>query len=554
MKATTIRPTIGLALLLGVCTPATAQEGSTGEKQSGEYEKVLSSVKADLDLELEKLGQLEKNITEERTKISDQLSWYEDQLAKLQAEERELLGEADDIAPDIVRLGKEIESFQKDSTYLSTLFADYRQKFDASLLQAERTLYQEPVEAARLALTNGKLTSAEKLAIQVAMIEASLSRLEETLGGHRFPGQAVDEKGEVQDGQFLVVGPAALFRSTAGDRVGIARLLLGSNKTNVVPLPGEALSQAADQAVSSGAGLLPFDPSGGMALKIAAQEETFLEHVQKGGPVMIPIGIMAALGLLVAIFKWLGMSLVPMPSKKKIRSLLDAVSNRDHEAARTRARGIRGPMGRMLTAGADHLGEPRELVEEVMYEQMLTTRLKLQRFLPFIAICAASAPLLGLLGTVTGIINTFNQIEVAGASDVKNLSGGISEALITTKFGLIVAIPSLLLHAFLSRKARGLTNKLEMAAISFVNHVGVLQPERSIPRGDLAVDPSSESDQRLVKAQVSEILREMLGPLLEGNGYMLPQPQVASASGGNNRGKPQPVSRDPQAESEVAHT
>jgi cytochrome bd-type quinol oxidase subunit 1 len=106
-----------------------------------------------------------------------------------------------------------------------------------------------------------------------------------------------------------------------------------------------------------------------------------------------------------------------------------------------------------------------------MYEVMLTRRLKLERMLPFISICAASAPLLGLLGTVTGIINTFKLITVFGSGDVKTLSGGISEALITTECGLIVAIPSLLLHAFLSRKARGIISSMETASVAFVNQV-----------------------------------------------------------------------------------
>ena len=126
----------------------------------------------------------------------------------------------------------------------------------------------------------------------------------------------------------------------------------------------------------------------------------------------------------------------------------------------------------MLTKGVSIIDEPRELVEETMYETVLTTRLKLQGFLPFIAICAASAPLLGLLGTVTGIINTFKMITVFGSGDVKSLSGGISEALITTKFGLIVAIPSLLLHAFLSRKAKRIVDQMEKTAVSFTNELG----------------------------------------------------------------------------------
>ncbi|MCA9446607.1 MAG: MotA/TolQ/ExbB proton channel family protein, partial [Candidatus Omnitrophica bacterium] len=113
----------------------------------------------------------------------------------------------------------------------------------------------------------------------------------------------------------------------------------------------------------------------------------------------------------------------------------------------------------------------RELIEEVMYEKVLSARLKLDKYLAFIAISAASAPLLGLLGTVTGIINTFKLITVFGSGDVKTLSGGISEALITTEFGLIVAIPSLLLHALLSRKSSSIVSEMEKSAVALINQV-----------------------------------------------------------------------------------
>jgi hypothetical protein len=138
----------------------------------------------------------------------------------------------------------------------------------------------------------------------------------------------------------------------------------------------------------------------------------------------------------------------------------------------------------MLSVGVEHIREPRELVEEVMYEKILTTKLQLQRWLPFVAISASSAPLLGLLGTVTGIINTFKMITVLGSGDVKALSGGISEALITTEWGLIVAIPSLLLHAFLSRKARGMIDQMEKAAISLINQIAKTPYYRAPSRND----------------------------------------------------------------------
>jgi biopolymer transport protein ExbB len=299
----------------------------------------------------------------------------------------------------------------------------------------------------------------------------SLDRLYDALGGVRFEGAAVDTGGMVRKGTFLLVGPAAIFASADGRHVGTVEQRLGSLEPTVVPFGRPEDTLAASDLIVNGQGEFPLDPTMGSAHKIEATQESLLEHIQKGGVVMIPIFAMAGAALLVALVKWLGLAFVRKPSKKKIRLLLEAVSKHDDAVIEKQVRAIKGPTGRMLAAGVEHMREPRELVEEVMYETVLTTRLRLERFLPFIAICAASAPLLGLLGTVTGIINTFKLITVFGSGDVKTLSGGISEALITTEYGLIVAIPSLLIHAFLSRKVRGIVSQMETAAVGFVNQI-----------------------------------------------------------------------------------
>ncbi|MDB4796762.1 MotA/TolQ/ExbB proton channel family protein, partial [bacterium] len=127
------------------------------------------------------------------------------------------------------------------------------------------------------------------------------------------------------------------------------------------------------------------------------------------------------------------------------------------------------PSSALLLVGIDHAEESIELVEEVLYESMLSVQPKLERFLNVIAVTAATAPLLGLLGTVTGIIKTFKLMQVFGAGDPKPLMAGISEALITTELGLILAIPSLLLHALLSRKVAAVLSRLEKLSVAFVN-------------------------------------------------------------------------------------
>jgi len=372
------------------------------------------------------------------------------------------------------------------------------------------------LEQAKLALENTSLDQEAVYAAQAQLLMMSVDRLHDVLGGTRFAGSAVDSGGLVQNGTFVLVGPSALFQAEDGATVGTAEQRLGSLEPAWIEFANPEDALAAAGVVQSGAGAFPLDPTLGNAHKIAATDETFLEHVQKGGPVMVPIFAMAGIALLITLYKWLTLTLLPKPSRKKIDALLKDLELQDQEAAAAKARAMNGPFGEMLAAGVAHVREPKELIEEVMYETVLKTRLALQRLLPFVAICAAAAPLLGLLGTVTGIIKTFKMITVFGSGDVKSLSRGISEALITTKFGLIVAIPSLLLHAFLSRKAHGVIGRMESTAISFLNQVGrspfpgTRQPVSLIP----SVFPPDglAPDKDVVRTQVQEVLGEMLTP------------------------------------------
>ena len=120
--------------------------------------------------------------------------------------------------------------------------------------------------------------------------------------------------------------------------------------------------------------------------------------------------------------------------------------------------------------------------------------------------------LIGPLGTVVGIIETFRMIMLLGTGDVQTLSDGIYQALITTQVGLVVAIPALLLHAFLSRQARGVTDRMVQAALSFVNTVAVANPKTS-RSGSTLPDPLGATDSE--RNETREALVELLGPLLD---------------------------------------
>lgn len=192
---------------------------------------------------------------------------------------------------------------------------------------------------------------------------------------------------------------------------------------------------------------------------------------------MIPILMLAIGAMLVAIWKWVEMLRMKAAGVAEVQQVVAQVNRGDKEGATALANKIKGPVGSMLQVGIRHADRSKELLEELLYEQVVQERPKLERRLPFIQLAAAIAPLLGLLGTVTGMIHTFKMIIVFGTGDAKTLSTGISEALITTEFGLVIAVGALLIHAFLTRQVKAVMASMEHIAISFVNGLSIGKEE-----------------------------------------------------------------------------
>lgn len=442
------------------------------DESATSFDQATETVRKQLEESLDELAQLRKAIVEEKIPLSQKLNDLETGLVNVRLDYQKTSRLLDSRTLDLSNLRSEIKSRQEESTYLSNLLGEYIRNFESRLHISEIQRYRQSLEKARLATENSSLGEQEIFGAQIELLNVAVDRLHEALGGVSFKGTAVDSAGVVKSGTFILIGPAAIFQSNDKQIIGTVEQRLGSLEPTIVTLTSVLDAEAAAGIVSDHKGLFPLDPTLGNAHKIEQTKETLFEHIQKGGPVMYPIFALAGAALLVSVFKWMSMLTIRTPSQKRIGTLLNEIAGHNEQAALKKARDIGGPVGTMLMAGVEHLKEPRELIEEVMYEKILAVRLKLERFLPFIAISASSAPLLGLLGTVTGIINTFKLITVFGSGDVKTLSGGISEALITTEYGLIVAIPSLLIHAFLSRKARAVVNQMEKAAVALVNQIG----------------------------------------------------------------------------------
>ncbi len=447
-----------LALGLLSCTSAAAQS----------FASAVASADEDLKKTVAELSEVTQQITREKLPLSQKLLTIEDvvRAKRGEAQQAQRLQSNKSVNLDLVRT--RVDRRAKEVSYIASLLADYAVAFKSRIHIAEDHLYQEAVTNATQAAEDADLSQAQKLEQQLKIIQVGLDRLERVLGGDTFEGRALAPNGNLEPGKFALVGPVAVFAGADGALTGVVDIQPNS-RAPVVREIDSAFATAIKALASSGTGDLPVDTTLGNAIKIAATRETWAEHIQKGGPVMIPILALATLAALIGVVKWIQLTGIRKARIDDLQAILEALRQGDKPGATKRAKSIRGPAGDLLAAAVEHSHEDKALIEEVLYERMLTNKPKLERLMPFIALTAATAPLLGLLGTVTGMINTFRMITVFGTGDPKLLSAGISEALITTEYGLIVAIPCLLLHALLARKSKGVLASMEQTTVGFLN-------------------------------------------------------------------------------------
>lgn len=433
-------------------------------------EQAQSSAKADLDDALARFSDLQNTIRDEKIPLSRELNALNAELREKRREAASSQRTRDNSTVDLNDLQRRVDQRQEQLDYIANLVADFGERFQRDISLAEVQVYQDPIdqftEVSERVIQDEKLSKAIRLVDQVFILNTAVDRFEAIVGGQQFTGEAVMEDGSVEKGQYLVLGPTVYFASAASEQVGVA--LRGALLPPVIGLGSQWDPMVRDAILNNGT-VIPIDPSLGSALAIAAQEESVIEHIKKGGIWIWPILFFALLATLTAIFKFFEIYSVKMPRPGALHDILKALNDGDRAKAMELAQAVPGPSRAMLVDAVEHSEESKELIEEVMYERMLEVQPKLERMLPFIAVTAATAPLMGLLGTVTGMINTFKLITIFGTGDAKQLSSGISEALVTTEFGLIVAIPALISHALLNRKAQGVMATMERMAVAFVN-------------------------------------------------------------------------------------
>lgn len=295
-------------------------------------------------------------------------------------------------------------------------------------------------------------------------------RLGETIG--YSPGRSGEPGGDLS--QLLTLGRvAAVSLSGDGTESGV---LLRKQRTYVWEnqLGDDSAAQIREvfQKIRAGeTGLVgvPLDITLGRRSRSTDKSKGVAAFFIKGGPIMVPLLLIG-----VAAFVMIGIRFtVIRRSEIDSDALFERVSELYAGGDRVKADEFLGeqpgPVARMLRAGLHQYSRGKEAVEEAMDNSVAVDLPRLEKYLSAISVLGSISPLLGLLGTVSGMINTFDVITRFGSGDPKLLSGGISEALITTEVGLAIAIPVLILHNHLTNRIARIAADLEKCRIQMLN-------------------------------------------------------------------------------------
>lgn len=205
------------------------------------------------------------------------------------------------------------------------------------------------------------------------------------------------------------------------------------------------------------------------------KETTWQEDLQaffkKGGIVMYPLMLTAIFALLLSLERFLVLMIRGRLSKKFMKKIDAMVSEKKYDEAAQLCFKKNTSLSMVMFVVLNKASETREVAEKSLQEMLLWEQPRLERRMGLLAAMGSIAPLLGLLGTVTGIITLFTVITEVGTNDARVLAGGISEALVTTETGLVIAIPVMILHGLLSEKIEKLTSELYARSTSLLNKI-----------------------------------------------------------------------------------
>ncbi len=363
--------------------------------------------------------------------LETQFATNEDELNALRNERERALGDLKELFGSIQQLAGEAQA-GFETSIITAQFPDRVDKFSDI--------------SKKISQSNNLLTSAEIESVWKEIFNEMAQQGKVS----NFTTSVATASGEQEERQVTRVGPFNLVSDGK---------FLNYVAGGVAELPrqpdGRYLSQASDLVGASGGDVeFSVDPTKGQLLGAAVESPSIMERVDQGGTVGYIILGVGAFAALIAIWK--------------IITLMGVASAVNKQAANPGSPSDKNPLGRVLKVAAENPNADTEAIELKLSEAIMKETPKLTSWLMFLKIVSVVAPLAGLLGTVLGMIETFQSITLFGAGDPKLMAGGISQALVTTVCGLVVAIPIVLLHTAAASKAKRVEEILEEQSAGMV--------------------------------------------------------------------------------------
>ncbi|WP_281556250.1 MotA/TolQ/ExbB proton channel family protein [Thalassomonas sp. RHCl1] len=386
-----------------------------------QQDQLLTSAKNTRDQQIALSSRLEQDFQNNEIKLANQ----SDALNKRMGELKELFGVLQQVA------------------------GDTKSKFQTSVVSAQipgRDVFMD--ELAKSMGSSSKLASIE----EIERLWFELQR-EMTESGKvaKFTTEIVLANGERKQSEVTRVGGFNLLSQ--------GKYLEYINETGsiaeLIRQPSDRYLATAEQVTLAPAAITPFalDPTGGSILGLLVQAPDTQERVEQGGPVGYVILAIGLVGLLIALERFITLFIVGSKVSRQLKEKTASDNN---------------PLGRVMLVKTQNPDIDTETLELKLSESILREVPKLSSRLTLIKIISVVAPLIGLLGTVTGMINTFQAITLFGTGDPKLMAGGISQALVTTVLGLVVAIPMVFLFTLLHTRSRNIINILQQQSAGII--------------------------------------------------------------------------------------
>ena len=436
---------------------ALVQQKKLEEKAKAEREKAreeAEKLRAEILNNRKLLEQRIRSLRQDNQKLRASVTSLENDLKRLEREEEQVTKQLREAGRDMQELSGIIKNSARD------LLSFVHKNMQSGLFRHDTSFLKRLSDTARFPGMDDVR----------GMAELYKAQAEETGGVVLKNGNIIDRSGKDIEARVLLVGPFTAAYRLDGETGLLSWSETGQKLFALSKPPPSWIASSLASYMDGESEAVPVDISRGTALRELAYSRDLVEQIEAGGPVVWPIILLFAAGVFIVIERVLFLLRTRVDSDTFMMQIEElGQAGKWNQCLELCRQNLSRPLARVLLAGMKVIDGEREDIENALQESILREIPPMERFLSVLGMFAAITPLLGLLGTVTGMINTFQVITLYGSGDPRLMSSGISEALVTTMLGLAAAIPLMLCHNLITGTVERRIADMEEKGVALVN-------------------------------------------------------------------------------------